>query len=249
MVKRLGQLALVAALILTTALFASAQPDKGKGKGKGKRPEGAGFGNFGGSQVFLLTQKSVQDELKTSDEQNTKVKELADKQRDGLKGLRELSREERQKKMEEATKATEKAVAEILKPEQTKRLKQIQLQQQGPRAFARPETATALKLTDEQKDKVKSIQEDARKEQRELFKGGPGEETRKKAEELRKTTQEKLLKVLTEEQQSKWKELTGEPFKGEIKRPEFRPGRRPDAQRTRGAERGKKPAFATRARL
>jgi hypothetical protein len=35
-------------------------------------------------------------------------------------------------------------------------------------------------------------------------------------EALNKKNQEKVMKVLTEEQQATWKTLTGEPFKGEL---------------------------------
>ena len=45
--------------------------------------------------------------------------------------VRNLSREERSKKFEESAAANAKAVGEILKPDQTKRLKQIVLQRQG----------------------------------------------------------------------------------------------------------------------
>jgi hypothetical protein len=48
------------------------------------------------------------------------------------------------------------------------------------------------------------------------------EEARKKREEeARNATDEKLMNVLTNEQKTQWKELTGEPFKGEIQRPPF----------------------------
>ena len=183
-----------------------------------QRP-GGGMG-FGMSSVFLLTQKSVQDELKLSEEQVKKVTELQEKQREGLKGFKDLSDEEKKAKFEARTKENKKAVEEILKPEQVKRLKQITLQQSGSRAFADPEVAEALKLTDEPKEKIKTIQEDSRKE---MPKRGEGDrdENRKKMESIRKAADDKIQGVLSAEQKTKLKDLTGEPFKGEIKRPEF----------------------------
>jgi Spy/CpxP family protein refolding chaperone len=199
-----------------------AQPGKRAGRdGKGGRGARAGAGGFGASLTFLAGQKSVQEEVKMTTEQVGKVKELADKQRQDFAGLRNLSREERQKKAEERTQAEAKALADVLKPDQFKRLKQISWQQQGTRALSNAEVADALGLSAEQKDKVKSIREDSRKEMRDLVRGGNREEARKKLEELRKADDEKVTAVLTAEQKTKLKELTGEPFKGEIQRPQF----------------------------
>jgi Spy/CpxP family protein refolding chaperone len=196
-------------------------------RGQGQR---GGFGAaFGGGPVFLLTQKSVQDELKLSDEQVTKVKQLAEKQRESLQGLRDLSPEERRTKMQEQVKANEKAVADILNPDQVKRIKQISLQQQGTMALASTEVASALKLTDEQKDKLRSIQQDMRASFGQRGQGGrPSEEDRKKLEEARKAASEKVMNLLTAEQKTKWKEMTGEPFTGEIRRPQFGGRNRPN---------------------
>jgi Spy/CpxP family protein refolding chaperone len=197
-----------------------------------QRPGGFG-GGFGGGTLFLLTQKSVQDELKMTDEQVKKVTELQAKEREA-RGPRDpnVSREERQKKAEEARAATDKALTDILKPEQLKRVKQISWQRQGTRALSDKEVAEALKLTDEQKEKLKTIQDDARKEMRDLFQAGAGnrDEARKKMEELRKSADEKAQAVLTAEQKTKLKEVTGEPFKGEIKLPEFGRRNRPGGQ-------------------
>ena len=191
----------------------------------------ARVGGGGGGSLFLLTQKSVQDELKLSEEQVKKVTALEEKQREGFKGFKDLSKEDRKTKMEERAKETKKSVDEILKPEQVKRLKQISLQQSGSRAFSEPEVAEALKLSDEQKEKIKTIQEDAAKEMRGLFTpDGDRAEARKKMEAARKATDEKVQGVLSAEQKSKFKDLAGEPFKGEIKRPEFGKKKKSEAQ-------------------
>ncbi len=204
---------LVLALIVLAAPAAWAQR---QGRGLG------GFGNQGGGIVGLLAQKSVQEELKLSEDQVKQATQLVEKQRESLGGLRELSREERQKKIEEQTGANKTAVAGILKEDQLKRLNQISLQQRGGRALVDPQVAEALSLTSEQKDRVKSIQESVQGEMRALFQGGDRQAAQQKLAEIRKTSDEKLLRVLTPEQQGKWKELTGEPFKGEIVQPNFR---------------------------
>jgi Spy/CpxP family protein refolding chaperone len=212
-------------VVLVVAAVAVAAPAV-----QAQRGQGIGFAN---SPVSLLGQKSVQEELKLSEEQKDKAKSVVEKRRSAMQEMRNLSREDRQKKVVEQNKADDKAIAEILKPEQLTRLKQISLQQRGAQAFADAEVADALKLTSEQKDKIKALQDEARTQMRGLRQAGNREEARKKIEEIRKASAEKLNAVLTPEQQTKWKELTGEPFKGELTRPgPRRPGsgnRRPPA--------------------
>jgi hypothetical protein len=203
---------------LATEGFAGGAGGRGA-QGGGFRGALAGFGGFGGGLTFLAGQKSVQDELKMTTEQAAKVKELAGKQREDLAGLRDLSREEHQKKMEERTQAEAKAIAELLKPDQLKRLKQISWQQQGTRALSNTEVADALKLSTEQKDRIKVLSEASLKEMRDLVGGGNPQETRKKMADLRKSTDEKVTAVLTADQKTKLSKLTGEAFKGEITRP------------------------------
>src|SRR5262249_20714624 len=111
------------------------------GGGQGGAPPGAPGGGFGGGRLFLLSQKSVQEELKLTDDQVKKVSELEQKQRDAFQGARNLSREEAQKKFQELASDTNKAIADSLKEDQVKRLKQISLQQQGTRALSDPEVA------------------------------------------------------------------------------------------------------------
>jgi hypothetical protein len=78
-----------------------------------------------------------------SDEQIKKATEQVEKQRESFAGLRDLSREERQAKMQESEKANQAVLAEILKEDQLKRFKQISLQQRGGQALADPEVARA----------------------------------------------------------------------------------------------------------
>ncbi len=216
---------IVTAVIVVTGPSAMAQRGGGRGAGFG--------GGRGGNSLGLLTQKSVQDELKMSDEQIKKATEQVEKQRESFAGLRDLSREERQAKMQESEKANQALLAEILKEDQLKRFKEISLQQRGGQALADPEVAQALGLSTEQKDRIQAIQEASQGELRELFEAGAGggdrAELQKKAEALRASVNEKATAVLTPEQQTKWKEMTGAPFKGEIRRQGRGGGGRPGA--------------------
>jgi hypothetical protein len=208
--------------ILVVAAAAVAAPAT-QAQQRGQR--GPGGGRM--SAVFLLGQKSVQDDLKLSQEQVSQVTQLAQKQTAAFIEARKLEGDERQKKIQELTQANERALADVLKPDQLKRLKQIALQvalQRGPQAFGEAEVADALGLSGEQKDKLKAIIDDAQKEMSSLPRGP---ESQKKREEIGKAAADKAMEVLTAEQRTKWKDMLGEPFKGEITRPGRPGGNRP----------------------
>src|SRR5262245_7542784 len=108
-------------------------------------------GFFGGQS--LLTNKSVQEELKLTKAQKDKLAEVAKKTREKMQEafqkFQDLKPEERREKfqalMKEVTEETNKAAG--LTAEQKTRLEQIQLQQQGIGAFADAKVQKALKFT------------------------------------------------------------------------------------------------------
>jgi hypothetical protein len=193
--------------------------------------QGRGFGMFGGGgPAGLVSNKSVQKELGLTEDQAKKATEAVNavrqKHQDDFAGLRDLEGEERAQKAQQLMKTVGdeqmKSIADILSADQIKRLKQISLQTRGAQAFADPEIQKDLKLTDDQKDKIKTINDDARQEMGALFSGGGGfgdPETQKKMAALRKETLEKVTAVLEDSQKKSWKEMTGNPF--EVK---FEPG-------------------------
>jgi Spy/CpxP family protein refolding chaperone len=218
---RLGQLVLAVAVLALTASAAQAQRGGGRG------------GMDGMSPLMLLYSKSVQEELKLTPEQLKQLEEAQKKQFEAFRGIGQLSEEERIKKFQELNKEGNKTVHEILKPEQTKRLHEIALQHQGPRAITHPDhgekLSKELKLSDDQKKQIHDIYEEVGKEARAAFQGAGGDRAagQKKAAELMKAAHEKVMGLLSDEQKAKWKELEGEKFKGEIERPG--PRRRPAA--------------------
>jgi len=185
--------------------------------------QGRGFGMMGGGGIaMLIGNESVQKELKLDDTQVTKAKELADKNREKFTAAREetkdLDQEERQKKttalMKEVNESTLKAVGEFLKPEQVTRLHQISYQTRGVMAFADPEVAKKLNITDAQKEEIKTINEESQATLRELRQGfqDDREGTMKKMAEHRKEVLAKVVVKLNDEQQKTWKEMIGAPF-------------------------------------
>jgi Spy/CpxP family protein refolding chaperone len=187
----------------------------------GQPPFGGRGGGFGGPGM-LLQNTGVQKELKLTDEQIQKIKDVAqkiqEKHKDDFAALAKIDQQERREKFQELFKTigeeTEKGLADVLKPEQSKRLKQISLQQRGSQAFNEEDVQKTLKLTDDQKDKIKTLNEDAGKEMREIFQNAQGNfrEAGEKAGALRKETMEKVMALLTDEQKKAWKDMTGEPF-------------------------------------
>jgi hypothetical protein len=205
---RLLRLAIVMALGLLLAGVATAQG-----------PGGPPFGGFGGGLAGMLgTNKQLQDELKMDKDQVEKLNQAFAKVRDDLKDdmakLRErgTTPEERTEIFKKLNDANAKAVDSVLKPEQVKRLHQIENQQAGTRMFAKEDVQKALKLSDSQKEKIKGINDDLQKEMRELFQAGPGPDTMKKQQGLQKEAADNILKVLNDDQKAALKDLKGEPF-------------------------------------
>ena len=183
-------------------------------------PGGRGMGMGGG--LGLLSNKSVQKELKLTDDQIEKAGKAATEQREKMMEkfteLRDLEQAEQQVKrtalMKEMTAESKKVTDALLKPEQAKRFAQIQLQTQGVGAYTNEDVQAQLKMTDEQKNKLKDIQAESQKAMadiRDLRQSEP-ETFAKKSAEIRKDTTDKATALLTSEQKATWKQMTGEPF-------------------------------------
>ncbi len=217
--RTFGKMVLTLGLLAAMASPAWAQRGRGFG-GAG----GFGGGGFGGGA--LLTNKSVQEELKVSDDQATKLTALAEEQRTKGQDLRtklqDLPQEERQTKMREylstASADLQKGLGTILKPEQLKRFNQIQTQQAGVAAFATPRVQEALKLTDDQKSKIRELSQarlGAGRGGLQNLRNASADErqaARKKMADNRKAALDKVVALLSDDQKTTWKELTGDPF-------------------------------------
>ncbi len=211
----------IVALGLVALMAGPALAQQGRGGGRG------GFGGGGGIGM-LLSNASVQHELKLEPAQIEKAKALSAKLREKVTAATQgLEGQERFTKMREM--ATElnteanTAAKEFLKPEQLKRLHQVYHQVQGAQLFADEHAATKLKLTDAQKSDIHSIVEASNTEMREIGQGfqSDREGTLAKMTEHRKATLAKIEAKLTDEQKATYKEMLGAPF--EIKF-EPRPG-------------------------
>lgn len=163
----------------------------------------------GGGPSMYLAAKSVQEELKLSEE-------------DAKKMTDELGKIARDATPEERAEKTKKILADGLKPEQLTRLNQIMWQKGGvAQALNNSQVQAALKLEDKQKEQIKTIRDESRKQIMDL---GQGADRAKRAE-IQKKANDDIVAVLTDDQKKAWKELVGTEFKGEIP-----PPRRPNQQ-------------------
>jgi Spy/CpxP family protein refolding chaperone len=197
-------------------------------QGQGRR---GGFGMFGGMMVqpaALLPNPQVQKELKLNEEQIAKIKEITDALRPQPGAARpdfqNMSEEERREFFAEMQKKNDEAgkkATEVLTDTQKGRFKQIQLWVQGTGALVQnEELAKTLKITDDQKEALKTITEESGKKQQELGRGsfGPGvsDEDRAKAREqmtaLRTETEAECMAVLTDDQKAQFEKLKGPKF-------------------------------------
>jgi len=172
----------------------------------------------------MLMNPGVQKELKLTEDQLGKLKDALGKVRDNHKDdfgkIREMSNEDRQKLMKTVGDESQKAIAGVLDAKQMKRFKQIQWQLGGAEALNDAEVQKGLKLTDEQKKKLKTIFDNRNKKMQELFEGGNAEGGREKFQAIRKETQEKANAVLSDEQKKSWKEMKGQPFEFHRQQPQ-----------------------------
>jgi Spy/CpxP family protein refolding chaperone len=220
------------------------------------RPRGGGFqfgfggpGGFGGASfdANLLATPEVQKELGVSDEQKGLIEDMLTDIRNqmraargqggagGFQNFQNLSEEERnkliaegQKRMEEMNKKTEEMITMVLEPKQTDRFGQLRLQRAGVGAFNRPDIAEKIGLSQEQKDKMKKIQDDARPDPSAFasFQNMSEEERREAFTKMREKGEKAnadILNVLTAEQKETWAKLQGKKF--DFPPPQF--GRRP----------------------
>jgi Spy/CpxP family protein refolding chaperone len=216
----------VSAVALCLAGMASAQ-DRGQGRGQGRGGQ-PGRGGFGGGMMGggagLLANEGVQKELKLTDEQKTKVKDFTDAQREKMReafGGGQPDPDKIAELRKSSAEASEKFVKDTLTADQQKRFKQVEhqasLQMQGPAALTSDATAKALSLTDDQKEKIKGLADEFRKDRQDLMQdlrggGDAAQEARKKMTSLTKEYVAKATDVLTSDQKKQWKDMTGEPF-------------------------------------
>jgi hypothetical protein len=200
-----------------------------------------------------LKQKSELADLLARGEAKTQMfwqSQQAESRQSQQADSREMSDEERQAAQQQLRQRAEqfrtglqgdldKAIQTILKPEQLKRIGELDLQWRCPLALADPKVAEPVKLTAEEQSSVQTslsdFQSAAQRAQmkamlglniRAFFPGGGGARDlptpeqlqekllayRKELDKARKSATDAVLTSLTPEHKSRWQEMTGAPF-------------------------------------
>jgi hypothetical protein len=203
------------AMLAMTLLTVSAEAQRG----------GGGW-NQGDSLLNLLRSEKVQEELDFVDDQAEQIEELQTEFREEMRymfedmrnggGDRQKMFEDMREKMQDMNTDFNKKAEELLIDDQLARLKQLQNQSRMrggiERALGNESFREELDISDEQMEDLREAAEEAR------------EWLTEQTAKLRKEAQERVLSKLTQEQQDKIKEMTGEDFEFE--------------QRGRGGDRG-----------
>jgi hypothetical protein len=195
------------------------------------------------TQTGLLKIPEVQQDLKLSEEQQANLKKLLadwDKARDEFFARApRLSDDARRSQMVDISENNDETLAGILSSSQRTRLQQIHWQTQGLLAFRDAEVVKELKLTGEQRGKIREIERETLVRH---FERGPGGRGRGRGpggpdgfgpggppdrqrgpggpgrgddfERERMDAVPKVLEILSPEQRSAWQSLVGERYSG-----------------------------------
>ena len=184
--------------------------------------QGQGRGGFGGGAAGFLMAPNVQKDLKLTDEQVRKVQEtlrdIRERHQSDYTALRDASADVRWVKMARMNETVSDEVKKALSfsAEQSKRFDQISLQAHGLQAFANSTVDEKLKLTNDQKSRIRDIVAATRTSFAGAFNKDASEHERRDARNKRAATQNenmtKVMALLTNDQKQAWKELTGEPI-------------------------------------
>jgi hypothetical protein len=175
---------------------------------------------------FVVFREKAQEDLKLTEEQKDKLEqqllELAPDAMQFFQGLHDLKGQEREKELNAYRQKSREKLAAILKETLTeaqhKRLRQLELQQEGAFVLLHGdvEIRKGLKITNEQRKQFVAVVQDLQKKIEPLIKeaqsGGDPEEIRPKIMKIRKDHEGQLAALLTDDQRKQWKEMLGKPL-------------------------------------
>src|SRR5262249_11497706 len=166
------------------------------------------------SQLYLLCQPAVLDELHITEKQRRKVKEFCTRVgkewRESLNEAKRISLAERGRRAVERARAYEAELKMLITPEQQIRLRQIGLQAEGALAFGEPEVVSELQLTVQQREQIRTIEEEF------FMSWMSGPQPGSPPPDPAKLVNKRVLGVLTKEQVKRWKSMSGESMKAPI---------------------------------
>jgi hypothetical protein len=171
----------------------------------------------GERRVHLLRETAVLNDMKLVGAKRDQVvalsRRLEEQRQATFRESAQLPPDERRQRFLAQARSSEAEVAELLGPELMQRLRQIALQCQGTKGLREPAVAALLKLTPEQKDRIREIEMEA------FFgrPGGPEGRPLEPFEERLKVAIARITQtVLTQEQARQWRGMVGEPYQGPL---------------------------------
>lgn len=169
------------------------------------------------THFYLLYQPAVLDDLGITDLQRPAIEELTarvgQEWLDSFKDIGLTSATARARRTVAQARENDARLSELLTPAQHGRLRQIGLQSEGAAAFRDQEVAMAIGLTPLQRERIRTIEDDAtfgwmRGRTRSTEDG-----TQPVSTAQTHSTNQRILDVLSEDQIEKWRELTGNGLK------------------------------------
>jgi serine/threonine protein kinase len=171
-------------------------------------------------QIKLLSQSSVVEELRLSDVQQAKARELLDRVdelwQETFRDIGQVSAAELDRRFIERSRLNEADMKAMLSPDQLRRLYQLDLQADVAAALREPEVIARLQLTESQRDQVRTIEQ----QDMALWRAGRQHKPPQSSDQDLSgslpavSKDERILGVLTAEQRIAWRELTGTPLPG-----------------------------------
>ena len=215
--RKLGR---IAAVLLCCASPLGARADRQQGGMSSYRSSGPDM------SFWLIGMSEVRKELSLTEEQNRQLRQvmLDHQARAGelFRGIQNLSPDERFKRMAQFHQEGNRRLRGILTDRQTERLDQLILQRAGIRALARPDVQDDMKLSADQRERVRETFENERSSfpgamgsfrPREQLTAEERNKIREKFSEVRRSTDAKLHAILTDGQREHFQRLQGAPFR------------------------------------
>jgi len=168
------------------------------------------------TQIHLLQNDSVQKELKLSEEQAEKLKDIFSQNQETTREIwQKYPPQEASSHWQELSKELRKDALAVLTEAQRTRFWQIDFQNTrsfgfDSTTFQRADVEKRLGFTDEQKQKLRAIQADTQKKNQAAF--NPPNMYQQKIAAIRKEDREQVAALLTDAQKQKWDDLVGKSF-------------------------------------
>jgi len=252
--KNILKLTIIATLAIAATVGFAQGGGGGGGGGQGRGQFGRGGGGFNSKDggVNLLGRKDVAAEIKLTDDQQAKLADARKKMQAERQTMRDNAQASGGGDPEAMRAANQKLmddyrtqVMAILTPDQLTRLAQINIQMAKNRAIMDADIQSKLGITDDQKAKIKDLQDKMNAANQEIFqKMRDGTLDRTQIQPLmqknNETLNDELGKILTPDQASKLKDLGGAQFTPTDPQPQFggRGGGGGGGRRNRGAGAG-----------